>query len=126
MESTATSASATAPPPPSRGTVNVHTFTHCLERRPRAMMRGMLTPPAALHAILFASGEPLAKKDITKLLGLKESELAIALKALIAQLDGHGVSIIETATELELRTAPEAANIVKKLRESELSREPGK
>jgi len=90
------------------------------------MMRGMLTPPAALHAILFASGEPLAKKDITKLLGLKESELAIALKALIAQLDGHGVSIIETATELELRTAPEAANIVKKLRESELSRELGK
>jgi segregation and condensation protein B len=86
----------------------------------------MLTPPAALHALLFASGEPLEKKRLAKLLDIKDTELDVALNALARQLDGHGVSIIETDTEVELRTAPEAAGIVKKLRESELSRDLGK
>lgn len=86
----------------------------------------MLTPPAAIEALLFASGEPLEKKRLCALLGLKETELDVALKALKAQLDGHGVSVIDTGTEIEMRTAPEASGIVKKLRESELSRDLGK
>lgn len=90
------------------------------------MMMGMLTPPAALEALLFAEGGPVEKKRLISLLGLKEPELKIALKALITQLDGHGVSVIETRGEIEMRTAPEAAGVVKKLRESELSRDLGK
>ena len=86
----------------------------------------MLTPPAALHALLFASGEPMSKKDIVKLLGIKESDIAIALKALTQSLQGSGVVLVETETEAELRTAPEASDIVKKLRESELTRDLGK
>ena len=86
----------------------------------------MLTPPAALEALLFASGEPIEKKQLAVLLGLKESELKIALKVLTAQLDGHGVSIIETDRDIEMRTSPEAFLVVKKLRESELSRDLGK
>ncbi|MDO8566946.1 MAG: SMC-Scp complex subunit ScpB [bacterium] len=86
----------------------------------------MLTPPAALEALLFASGEPVEKKRIVALLGLKESELQIALKILKTQLDGHGVSIVETDGEIEMRTSPKAAVVVKKLRESELSRDLGR
>ena len=86
----------------------------------------MLTPPATLEALLFASGEPIEKKQLAVLLGLKESELKIALKVLTAQLDGHGVSIIETDRDIEMRTSPEAFLVVKKLRESELSRDLGK
>lgn len=86
----------------------------------------MLTPPAAIEALLFASGEPLEKKQLAKLLGIKDQELKIALKALREQLSGHGVSIIETGSEIEMRTAPEASILVKKLRESELSRDLGK
>lgn len=86
----------------------------------------MLTPPAALEALLFTSGEPLEKKQLTALLGIKDSEFEIALKALKEQLKGHGLAIIETKEEVELRTAPEASDIVKKLRESELSRDLGK
>ena len=74
----------------------------------------MLTPPAALEALLFASGEPLEKKNLATLLGIKESELTVALKALTQQLEGHGVSLIETEKEIEMRTRPEAAGIVKK------------
>ena len=86
----------------------------------------MLTPPAALEALLFASGEPLEKKRLCTLLGIKESELDITLKALTEQLAGRGVSIIETEGELEMRTNAEAADIVKKLRENELARDLGK
>jgi len=90
------------------------------------MMETMLTPPAALEALLFAEGGPIEKKRLCSLLGLKETELKVALKALIQQLDGHGVSVIETETEVEMRTARDAVAIVKKLRESELSRDLGK
>ncbi len=86
----------------------------------------MLTPPAALHALLFASGEPLAKKQIAKLLDIKENEVKLALKALTDSLAGSGVAVVETGTDVELRTAPEATELVKKLRESELSRDLGK
>lgn len=86
----------------------------------------MLTPPAALEALLFASGEPLEKKQLAKFLGLTETELAMALNALSTSLEGHGVAVVETQEKVELRTAPEASVVVKKLRESELSRDLGK
>jgi segregation and condensation protein B len=86
----------------------------------------MLTPPAALHALLFASGEPLEKKYLAKLLDIKEPELEVVLKALSASLKNSGTALIETDTHAELRTAPEAAALIKKLRESELSRDLGK
>lgn len=86
----------------------------------------MLTPPAALHALLFASGEPVEKKQLAKLLEIKDAELVVALKALTDSLKGSGVVLVETDTEAELRTAPEASVIVKKLRESELARDLGK
>lgn len=86
----------------------------------------MLTPPAAAHALLFASGEPLEKKQLAKLLEIKESEVKFVLKALTESLKNSGVVVVETDTEVELRTAPEASVIVKKLRESELARDLGK
>jgi segregation and condensation protein B len=86
----------------------------------------MLTPPAALEALLFATGDPIEKKQLMKLLAIKESELALTIEALEKQLEGRGVTIIETATELEMRTSAEAAEIVKKLRENELARDLGK
>lgn len=90
------------------------------------MMERMLTPPAALEALLFVSGEPLEKKRLATLLDIKEPELAIALRALTEQLQGRGIALIETEQEVELRTNADAADIVKKLRESELSRDLGK
>lgn len=86
----------------------------------------MLTPPAALHALLFASGEPMAKKDIAKILGITEAQTKAALLALTASLAQSGVVLIETETEAELRTSPDASDLVKKLRENELSRDLGK
>lgn len=89
-------------------------------------MKAMLTPPAALHALLFASGEPLDKKQIAKLLEIPDTGVGLVLKALADSLAGSGVVLVETDTQVELRTAPEASAIVKKLREGELSRDLGK
>lgn len=86
----------------------------------------MLTPPAAAHALLFASGEPIEKKQLATLLEIKETELAVVLQALVGLLKGSGLTLIETTTEVELRTAPEASDIIKKLHESELARDLGK
>ena len=50
----------------------------------------------------------------------------MALDALIKELQGRGIALIETEGEIELRTVPEASALVKKLRESELARDLGK
>ena len=89
-------------------------------------MNVMISPPAALHALLFASGEPVEKKQLAKLLNLPEKEFEIVLKTLSESLTGSGVAVVETVTEVELRTAPDASAIVKKLRENELARDLGK
>lgn len=85
-----------------------------------------LTPPATLEAILFASGEPVSKKRLAGLLGITPTLLEKAVDALRDELKNRGLSLVETESELELRTAPEATELVKKLREAELSRDLGK
>jgi len=85
-----------------------------------------LTHSALLEAALFAAGEPLSKKRLATLLEVSADELASACTELRSALGERGLSLIETEDEVELRTAPDAANIVKKLRESELSRDLGK
>lgn len=86
----------------------------------------MLTPPAALLSLLFASGEALTKKQAATILECTASDLSKAVSVLHESLSGTGLAVIETDQDIELRTAPEAAEIVKKLRESELSRDLGK
>ena len=86
----------------------------------------MLTLPAALHALLFASGEPLEKKRLTEFIGIKDTQVTLVLKALSDSLKESGVTLIETETAVELRTTPDAAPLMKKLRESELARDLGK
>jgi segregation and condensation protein B len=85
-----------------------------------------LTPVAALEAILFASGEPMSKKKLGGLLGLKDTELTEVVAALRESLSGRGVALIEVSEGLELRTAPETAQFVEKLREGELSKDLGR
>jgi len=86
----------------------------------------MLSPSAALEAILFASGEPVSRQQLRNLLHQEEGELTSALEELTKSLEGRGLALVETDREVELRTAPEAALIIKQLRESELARDLGK
>jgi segregation and condensation protein B len=85
-----------------------------------------LSLPATLEAVLFADGGPMQKKRLATFLGIDEVMLAAGLSELSAQLANRGLALIETATEVELRTSPDAAPIIEKLRQSELSRDLGK
>jgi len=85
-----------------------------------------LTKAAELHALLFAGGEPMTKKKIGGLLGVSEAEVTLLATEMGNKLQGSGVALIQTESELELRTAPEASAIVSKLREGELTKDLGK
>jgi len=86
----------------------------------------MLSHSAAIEALLFVSGEPLEKNRLKALLGVSVSEFMVEVSKLEAILADRGIRLIETDTEIELRTAPEVAELVKKYRESELARDLGK
>ena len=86
----------------------------------------MLTPQGSVCAILFTAAEPFEKKDLAALLAVPEEKLAPVFESLRAALLDTGLVLVETTTTVELRTAPEAATILKKLRENELSRDLGK
>lgn len=85
-----------------------------------------LSPAVSLEALLFAEGGALSYKDIAKLLECSEDDVRGYVAELESALAGRGLSLVYTNTEVELRTSPEASEIVKKLRESELSRDLGK
>ena len=86
----------------------------------------MLTPPNALEAVLFASGEPMEKMALAKLLEIDEEKLEVVLSALSADLKNRGLVVIDSGKEVELRTIPAAATLIHKLRENELTRDLGK
>lgn len=85
-----------------------------------------LSLPHTLEAILFAAGEALPKKRICSMLSISAEMLQAATKELSGQLSGTGLSLIETASELELRTSPDAAPVVEAYRKSELARDLGR
>ncbi len=68
----------------------------------------------------------MTRKSVMKMLGLSASDLEGAVEVLRKSLEGHGLTLVETDEELELRTAPEAFDIVKAFRESELKQDIGK
>ncbi|HEX7651775.1 MAG TPA: SMC-Scp complex subunit ScpB [Candidatus Paceibacterota bacterium] len=85
-----------------------------------------MMPSAQLEAVLFAAGEAVSKKRLAALLEASLDEVDAALGALRSDLSGRGISLVETDSEVELRTAPDAAPLMKKLREGELSRDLGR
>ncbi len=86
----------------------------------------MLTPPAQLEALLFASGEALSKKRLAQIIGVTPPLLQKAIDALRGELSNRGLSLVETESSVELRTNGSATELIKKLRENELSRDLGK
>ncbi len=85
-----------------------------------------LTPPAQLEALLFAAGEAMPKKRLASIIGVSIDLLEKASEALHLDLAERGLALVETEDALELRTHADAAELVRKLRENELSRDLGK
>ncbi len=86
----------------------------------------VLSLPHTLEALLFAAGDALPKKRILAMLSIPEEMLAAAVQELSEELSGTGLALIQTDSELELRTSAEAAPIAEEFRKGELSRDLGK
>jgi segregation and condensation protein B len=86
----------------------------------------MLSLPFALQALLYASGEPVSKKRVMAVLAVPPEMLAIAIKDLRSALAGTGLHLVETPSELELRTSPDAAPVIDTFTEAERTRDLGK
>lgn len=77
-----------------------------------------------IEALLFALGRPLARQELQKMLGVSEGEIEQGIAALRARTGG--VVLIDDGKEVELRTAPAAAEVVERVRKEEYSRDIGK
>lgn len=85
-----------------------------------------LSLPHTIEALLFAAGEALPRKRVITMLSITEEMLTAALQELSQDLSARGIVLVQTDSEIELRTAPEASAIIEEYRKSELSRDLGK
>ena len=72
---------------------------------------------------MFALGRPLSHAELAKQLGVNAEDVAAALAQ--AQ-SGRGVAIVDDGKQVELRAAPEAAEMIERIRKDEYAREVGK
>ena len=69
-----------------------------------------------VEALVFASGEPLAAREIAELVaGCTAAEATATLEVLAKGLEGRGVRLVEVAGGWQLRTAPEHHQVVRQL-----------
>ncbi|MSU73931.1 SMC-Scp complex subunit ScpB [Candidatus Kaiserbacteria bacterium] len=80
---------------------------------------------ARAEAFLFSEGGTLTLRKLAQLLGVKEPQLQEALADLFTRLEGTGLALIKTDTEVSLVVAKETSQAVQKAYERELAGEIG-
>lgn len=80
---------------------------------------------ARAEAFLFSEGGSLTLRKLTALLEVKEPQLREALQTLSARLEGTGLALIQTDTEVSLAVAKETSPAIQKAYERELGHEIG-
>ena len=78
-----------------------------------------------IEALLFALGRPLARAELQKLLGAAPEDIEAALAEGAARA-GRGTVVADDGAQVELRAAPEAAQMIEGIRREEHSRDIGK
>jgi segregation and condensation protein B len=78
-----------------------------------------------LEAFLFAEGGANSRKKLTQLLECKPEELTAALQELRGKLDGRGITLVESETEVALAVAPSTQAALEDAFKKELGREIG-
>ena len=68
-----------------------------------------------LESVLFLKGEPVNINWLAKTLDKPEKEINISLERLSKQLENRGVRLVRNGDDVVLATAPESAEILKKL-----------
>jgi segregation and condensation protein B len=79
-----------------------------------------------IEAVLFYKGEPVAKRELSRILSVSDDEITAALQLLRDSLLSRGLRILETGEEAALVTAPELTETLEQIRKEELKRDIGK
>lgn len=79
-----------------------------------------------IEAVLFYKTEPYAFSALAAFFEVSVDEIKAACNALGERLKAGGLHLIMTDTTVELVTAPEASELIEKLRKDELSHDIGK
>ena len=85
-----------------------------------------MTLDAHIEALLYWKGESVAKKKLASILSVSEKDITEALMTLQTKLAERGVTLVEKDDEVMLGTAPEASELIEKLRKEELVKDLGK
>ncbi len=70
-----------------------------------------ITLSNTLEALLFSEGGSLTRTKVTKILGCTDEECAQAIQTLAARLT-HGITLLQTETEVALAIAPTTAHVI--------------
>lgn len=85
---------------------------------------------AKIEAILFYKNEPMEVKKLSKILNTKENvsedEIKIAVHNLSKSLEGRGISLIQTETQICLATAGGMRETIEQIAKEEMRSEIGK
>lgn len=81
--------------------------------------------PNQLHALLFSEGGSLTYKKLTQLTRADEAHIQAALATLAVKLEGSGVALVQTATEVAMVVSSDTAPAVQAALEREFSADIG-
>lgn len=79
-----------------------------------------------IEAVLFYRGEPMAKRELARIFGVSDVEIASGITAVATALSTRGIRLLEANEEVVLVTAPELSETMEQLRKEELKRDIGK
>jgi len=79
-----------------------------------------------LEAVLYFKGEPVSKKELSKILEVSKETLEEAKNILKEKLKDHGLVVVETENEISLGTAGEVSDIIDKIAKEDLEKDLGR
>lgn len=81
---------------------------------------------AQIEGVLFFRATPMKLTQLAQLFDVDVPAVETALNELAVSLQGHGIAVLRTETEVQLATAPSLDALIEGLRRDELKRDIGK
>ncbi len=79
-----------------------------------------------IEGILFWKGEAVSKKKLIEMFECSEGQLEEVLKHIDNETKNRGISLVQTDSEVELRTSKTVSKTIDQIQKDELSRDLGK
>ena len=79
-----------------------------------------------IEGFLFYKAEPVEFTELASIFSVSKEEVMEAVNTLATHLEGRGITLIRTATEVTLGTIPELSELLEKIKKEELSKDLSK